>query len=190
MWTGALAAADLGSTACGINKSSWRRSPLALPYSCPAHDPQTGEQLYQRSSHTIGKVLRPTTDSPAWGSGKGTENPQGIWLWNPVGFDYRTFTGLGKQRLLEGHKQNLVHTRTQEKGAVTPQETEAGLLVSLQESPAEVWVDRGLLRGRDTDYNSPFGCWVLGELRFLIKDISSFFLQNSSFREKIPFSIL
>ena len=107
-----------------------------------------------------------------------------------MGFDYRTFTGLGKQRLLEGHKQNLVHTRTQEKGAVTPQETEAGLLVSLQESPAEVWVDRGLLRGRDTDYNSPFGCWVLGELRFLIKDISSFFLQNSSFREKIPFSIL
>ena len=32
---------------------------------------------------------------------------------------YRTSIGLGKQRLW-GHKQNLVHTRTQEKGAVTP----------------------------------------------------------------------
>ena len=36
-----------------------------------------------------------------------------------MGFDYRTYTGLGKQTL-GGHKQNLVHTRTQEKGAVTP----------------------------------------------------------------------
>ena len=35
-----------------------------------------------------------------------------------VGFDDRTFTGLGKQTL-GGHKQNLVCTRTQEKGAVT-----------------------------------------------------------------------
>ena len=32
-------------------------------------------------------------------------------------------TGLGKQTL-GGHKQNFVHTRTQEKGAVTPQETD------------------------------------------------------------------
>ena len=42
-----------------------------------------------------------------------------------VGFDYRTSTGLGKQTL-GGHKKNLVHTRTQEKGVVTPQETDAG----------------------------------------------------------------
>ena len=33
----------------------------------------------------------------------------------------RTYTGLGKQTL-EGYKRNLVRTRTQEKGAVTPQE--------------------------------------------------------------------
>ena len=38
-------------------------------------------------------------------------------------FYYRTYTGLGKQTL-GGHKQNLVHTRTQEKGAVTPKETD------------------------------------------------------------------
>ena len=64
-----------------------------------------------------------------------------------MGFDYRTYTGLGKQTL-GGHKQNLVCTRTQEKGAVTPQETEPGLPVSIQEIPVEVRVDSGLLWGQ------------------------------------------
>ena len=36
--------------------------------------------------------------------------------------------------------QNLVQTRTLEKGAVTPQETDPDLLVSFRESPAEAWV--------------------------------------------------
>ena len=57
-----------------------------------------------------------------------------------MGFDYRTYTGPGKQTLGE-HKQNLVCTGTQEKGAVTPQETEPDLPVSVQESQAEVWVN-------------------------------------------------
>ena len=52
----------------------------------------------------------------------------------------------GKQTL-EGHKQNFVHIRTQEKGAVTPQETDPDLPVSVQESPVEVWVGGGLLQG-------------------------------------------
>ena len=47
-----------------------------------------------------------------------------------MGFDYTTYTGLGEQTL-GGHKQNLVHTRTQEKGAVTPQETDPDLPVSV-----------------------------------------------------------
>ena len=59
-------------------KSSWRRSPLAPPQSHQVEDAQTGEQLYQRSSHTVAKVLGPTTDFPTWGSSKGTETPQGI----------------------------------------------------------------------------------------------------------------
>ena len=63
----------------------------------------------------------------------------------------RTYTGLGKQTL-GGHKQNLVHTRTQEKGAVTPQETDSDLSMSIQESPAEVCVSSGLLQG--------WGHWV------------------------------
>ena len=42
---------------------------------------------------------------------------------------------------------NLVHTRTQEKGAVTSQETDPDLPVSVQESLVEVWVSSGLLQG-------------------------------------------
>ena len=62
-------------------------------------------------------------------------------------FDYRTYTGLGKQTLGE-HKQNHVRTRTQEKGVVTPQETDPELPVSIQESLVEVRVSSGLLQGR------------------------------------------
>ena len=47
-------------------------------------------------------------------------------------------TGLGKQTL-GWSKQNLVCTRTQEKGAVTPQETEPDSPVSVQESPVETF---------------------------------------------------
>ena len=41
-------------------------------------------------------------------------------------------------------QQNLVH---QEKGAVTPQETDPDLPLSVQESLEEVWVGGGLLQG-------------------------------------------
>ena len=59
----------------------------------------------------------------------------------------RIYTGLGKQ-VLGGHKQKLVCTRTQEKGAVTPQETDPDLPVSVQETPVEAWVSGGLLQGQ------------------------------------------
>ena len=133
---GPLAAAELGVTVCEPHHRAHQ-----------ADDPQTREQLYQRSSCTVTKILGLTTDFPTWGSSKGIENPKGIWLWRPVGFDYRTSTGLGKQTLW-GHKQNLVYTRTQEKGSVTPQETQLELPVSVRESQAEVWVDSGLLQGQ------------------------------------------
>ena len=64
-----------------------------------------------------------------------------------MGFDYRTCTGLGKQTL-GGHKQKLLHTRTQEKGAVTQQETGPDLPVSVKESLAEAWVNSGLPWGQ------------------------------------------
>ena len=39
---------------------------------------------------------------------------------------------------LRGHKQNLSCTRTQEKGAVTPQETEPDLPASVGGSPVKI----------------------------------------------------
>ena len=51
------------------------------------------------------------------------------------------------RQTLAGHKQNLVCTRTQEKGAETPQRTDPDLPVSIQESQVEVWVSSGLLQG-------------------------------------------
>ena len=64
-----------------------------------------------------------------------------------MGFDYRTSMELEKQTL-GGHKQNFVHIQAQEKGVVTPQVTEPDFPVSVQESPAEAWVDGGLLQGQ------------------------------------------
>ena len=62
-----------------------------------------------------------------------------------------TLSDMGKQTL-GGHKQNLVCTRTQEKGAVTWQETDPALPGSVQESPAQAWVSGGLVKG--------WGHWV------------------------------
>ena len=67
---------------------------------------QTGEQFYKEVS-TLAKGLGTTTDFPPWGLGKGAEYSQGIWLWRPVDYDYRTSIGLGKQRLLEGKNKTL-----------------------------------------------------------------------------------
>ena len=46
------------------------------------------------------------------------------------GFDYRTYVGLGKQAVGEGTNKTL-YTRTQEKGAVSPPETEPDLPVTV-----------------------------------------------------------
>ena len=48
---------------------------------------------------------------------------------------------------LGGYKQNLVYAWTQEKGAVTQQETDPDSSVSVQESLAEAWVGSNLLQG-------------------------------------------
>ena len=121
----------------------------------------------KRNSLTVKKVLGPTTDFPTWGSGKGNENPQGIWLWRPVGFDYRTSIGLGKQTL-GGHKQNLVCAPGARRKKQCPNK---------RLSQTCLWVSRSLwqkhgstvacYRVRGTEYNSactnPFegGCHCL-----------------------------
>ena len=53
----------------------------------------------------------------------------------------------GKQTL-GGHTQNCACTKTQEKGAVSTQETEPDLPLSVQESLVEAWVNSGMLRGQ------------------------------------------
>ena len=45
-----------------------------------------------------------------------------------------------------GHKQSLVHTNTQRKGVVTPQETEPKLLARVGGPPVEAWVSRDSLQ--------------------------------------------
>ena len=99
------------------------------------------------------KVLGPATDFLTWRSGKGTENHRE--------FDFEgqrdLITELTQDwgnRLLEGtHTHTHTHTqlgctRTQEKGAVTPQETEPDLPVSVQEFQAEAWVNTDLPWGQ------------------------------------------
>ena len=69
----------------------------------------------------------------------------------------RTYTGLEKQTL-GGHKQSLVHTRTQEKGAVTPQETESNLPVNVRESPSRPGSTLACHGVRGTGSSSPGRC--------------------------------
>ena len=45
----------------------------------PSRQPTNWRTVINKDvSRTVAKVLRPTTDFPAWGFGKRTENPQGI----------------------------------------------------------------------------------------------------------------
>ena len=68
---------------------------------------------------------------PGWGPTKGTKES----------------TRLGEIEipLLEGTNKILCSTRTQERGAVTPQETELDLHASVGGSPREAWVCTDLL---------------------------------------------
>ena len=98
------------------------------------------------SSLTVGQVLSPASGFPAWGSSTGTGSPPEIWLWKPEGLHFHG-TGGNRDFTLGGHKQNIAWTRTQGKGAVTPQETEPDL-GSVGWSPAEMWAHRDLPQGQ------------------------------------------
>ena len=61
-----------------------------------------------------------------------------------------------------GIKQNLVRTRTQKKGAATPQETEPDLLVSVQASPWRYGSTVACCEVKGTEHKSPGShrvCW-------------------------------
>ena len=74
-----------------------------------------------------------------------------------MAFDYRTSTGLGETETPGGYKRNQMHTRTQGRGALTPQGTEPGPPVSVQ-VPAQARVDGGLPQVRGTGGISPGRC--------------------------------
>ena len=70
-----------------------------------------------------------------------------------------------------------MHTRTLEKGAVIPQETDQDLPVSVQESLAESWVSGGLLLTRSTA-----GLGALSEAVHawdLLKEVAIFFITST-----------
>ena len=113
---------------------------------------------------------RPTTDFPTWVSSKETENPQGIWLWRPVGFDYRTSTELGKQKVLEDTNKTL--------WALGPRRKEQW--PHKRVSQTCLWVSWSLQQRhgltvacwgvRGTDHNSPGGHGVLAQ--GLLKEVA------------------
>ena len=75
------------------------------------------------------------------------------------------------EKTLGGHKQNLVHTRMQEKGEVTPQETDPDLPVSVQESLVEAWVSGGCCRAAGTECSS--ASWDL------LKEVAIIFITST-----------
>ena len=89
---------------------------------------------------------------------------------NPHHRATRTYIRLGKQTL-GGHKQNLVCIRTQEKGAVTPQETDPDLPVSVQESLVEAWVSGGCCRAGGVECSS--ASWDL------LKEVTIIFITST-----------
>ena len=103
---------------CGVwRKSSWRRSPLAPLYSHRADNPQDWRIRPKKFSHCC-KSSRAHNRFPNLRIQQRDWEPQGIWLWRPVGFDYRTSTG--KSRKTDSWRAQTKPCAHQEKGAVAP----------------------------------------------------------------------
>ena len=95
-------------------QQTWETQHVSPTIEPMSRQPKNWRKLYQRTSHAVVKLLGPTTDFPTWGFSKGTENPQGISLWRPVWFDYRTSQDSGN-RLLEGTNNTLCIPRPRRK---------------------------------------------------------------------------
>ena len=93
-----------------------------------------------------------------------TSKATGIWLQN--------FHRAGEIDSWRAQK-NLVHTRTQDKGAVIPQETEPDLLVSVQDSLAKAWLTVAWCGIRGTEYNSPHISLFEGGNHYLYHSLAS-----------------
>ena len=98
-------------------------------------DPETPQRLRQNCVWVSPEEVQASSGLP---QGQGLWVQQ-TWVWQKSSWRRsplthhraaRTYTGLGKQTL-GGHRWNLEHTRTQEKGAVTLQKTDQDLAMSL-----------------------------------------------------------
>ena len=74
------------------------------------------------------------------------EDIQRMWLWRPMGFDYRASLGLVKQTLA-GHNQTLCTPGPRRKRQ-WPHKRQSETCLCVMESPMEAWVDTGLLPGQ------------------------------------------
>ena len=136
---------SLGGAACGI--SPLGEVTISFTIEAPSRQPTNLKTLTPKKLSHYCKTSRVHNRVPNLGilqrvwelPGNLTLKASGIWLQN---FHMTGETDTG------GHKQNLVLTRTPDKGAVTPQETEPDLPVSVQESLVEAWFDSGLLQGQ------------------------------------------
>ena len=89
---------------------------------------------------------------------------QPTWVWNkPSWWRSPLITPQSHQNLhrtrkqsLYRHKQNRLHTRIQEKGAVTAQETDPDLPIHVQKSPMEVCVSGGQMQRWGIECSSAF----------------------------------
>ena len=71
-------------------------------------------------------------------------------------------TGANRDSTLQGHKQMLVCTKTQQKVAVPPLETEPDLPANVVGSPVEAWLPKGWGHWRQESWKVSFGVSPLG----------------------------
>ena len=142
--TGALAA-GLGSVACGI--SPFGGDSHKLHYGAAEQTTHKLEAIIPKQFSPCCKNSRTHNRYPNLGiwqrdwqsSGNLTLKTSRIWL------QYLPRTGETDSWRAQ---QNLVHARTQEKGAMAPQETEPDLPVSVWESLVEAWINSGVSWGQ------------------------------------------
>ena len=120
--------------------TNWRTIPMKFSHCCEGSEPHI--RLPSLS------IQKRDWESP----GNLTLKASRIW-WQ----DFHR-PGRNTDSTLQGHKQKLVCTKTQQKGAVPPLDNEPDLPANAGGSPVEVWVSSGCHRDEGTDGRSPGRC--------------------------------
>ena len=130
---------------CSMSKDKWRAS-LRWYEGCmlksnPITTGWATHKLQNNNTKEVLPLLWRSEPHSSLGIQQGTRNPQGIWLWRPVGLDCKTFTKLEETDtpLLEGTNNTLWAPGTRRK--------EQWLHRRLTQT--YLWVLEGLLRSRE-----------------------------------------